>query len=177
MNTSLSSRFLVQLLVGQMHKRQLVISHMSEVDQYRELSDATDPEGAGTEAERPSWGYRGGTGGRAGVVKVSMELCIKCAPTLTVLAYWNPHMQAHTRCCRVSWCTFPHHLPVLSVEPAGFWSDGVGKGMGGVNLVLSHHSYVHVITEARVLMSMPSLGRLQLLLMVQEIIGVQFIQL
>lgn len=28
-------------------------------------------------AARPCWGYRGGTGVRAGVVKVSMELCIK----------------------------------------------------------------------------------------------------
>lgn len=45
---------------------------------------------------------------------------------------------------------------------------------GGVDLVLS---YVHVITEARVLMSTPSLGCSQLLLMVQEIIGAQFIQL
>lgn len=46
-----------------------------------------------------------------------------------------------------------------------------------MDLVLSHHSYVHVITEARVLMSMPSLGHSRLLLMVQEIIGPQFIQL
>lgn len=43
--------------------------------------------------------------------------------------------------------------------------------------VLSHHSYVHVITKARVLMSTPSLGHSQLLLMVQEIIEAQFIQL
>lgn len=47
MNTSFQP-VLVQLLVGLMNKRQLVISHVSEVDQYQEPNGVTDPERAGT---------------------------------------------------------------------------------------------------------------------------------
>lgn len=65
---------LVQLLVGQMNKRQLVISHVSEVAQYREPSDAMDPEGEGTGSSKI---HTGVTGVGLGAELVSMELCIK----------------------------------------------------------------------------------------------------
>lgn len=116
---------LVQLLVGQINKRQLVISQVSEVDQYREPSDAMDPEGAGTGSSETILGLLGWDSGQSLCGEGQHEAVHQIGPYAHGVGLLEPSdAGAHT--LLQGELVHIRSSLVLSVEPAGFWSDGVG---------------------------------------------------